>query len=297
MFEVIDSNKRKTFIIVVLFVVLLSGVVIAIGYFNNIEPYFMLPIALILSIFTSIGTYYFSDSIILSISGARPADQREHKVLHDELEGLCIAAGLSNIPKLYVIDDSAPNAFATGRNPENSVICVTTGLLDKLDKYELEAVLAHELAHIKNYDILLSTIATVLVGTVTLLADWFTRSIFYGRRRGDRSKGNPILLIIGLILIILAPIIGQLLKMSLSRNREFLADATAVEFTRNPQNLIDALTKLTDDREPLEAANKATANMYIVSPFKGREEASWLERLYSTHPPIQERVDALKNIH
>lgn len=296
MFEIIDKNKRKTFFIIFIFVALISAIIVSLGYINNADPYFMVPAAVVFSVAASIGTYYFSDSIVLGISGARLADEREHKLIKNELEALCISAGLSTIPKLYVIDDTAPNAFATGRNPENSVICVTTGLLDKLDKYEIEAVLAHELAHIKNYDILLATVVTVFVGTITLLSDWFTRNSLGSRRRSN-NKGNAILVIIGVILIILAPIIGQLMKMALSRNREYLADATAIEFTRNPKGLIDALTKISGDREPLEAANKATANLYIASPFKGEDKISWLDKLYATHPPIEERIRALQNIY
>lgn len=299
MFEVISKNKRITIIIVLMFIILLAGVIYAIGYYSNIDPYFMVPIALIFSIISSIGTYYYSDKIVLSISGARPATDNEYKYIQKNLEGLCLAAGLDTVPKLYVIDDSAPNAFATGRNPKNSVICLTTGLLEKLEMSEIEGVLAHELAHIKNYDILLSTVVTVLIGMITLLIDWFLRRGFYLRKRSRDGKGNIniIVAIIGLMLIIIAPIIAQLMRFALSRRRELLADATAVEFTRNPEGLINALLKISNDKEPLEAANKATANMYIVNPFKGEHKVSWLERLYSTHPPIEDRVKALRNIY
>lgn len=300
MFEVVDTNKRKTIIIVGMFIVFLFAIILAVGYVYHMDPYFLVPMAAILSLITSVGSYYYSDSIVLSISRAVPADEMEFGHVYDILKGVCIAAGISKVPKLYIIYDTAPNAFATGRNPEHSVICVTSGILEKLNDYEIEGVLAHELSHIKNYDILLGTVVTVLVGMATLLADWFTRGMFWGRRDrdDDRDRGsNPVLLIIGIILIILAPLIAQLMKLALSRNREYLADATAIEFTRNPQGLIDALTKISQDREPLEEANKATANLYIVNPLKGEEAASWLEKLYSTHPPIEERIAALKNIH
>jgi heat shock protein HtpX len=303
MFEMIDTNKRKTFIIVFLFVALLTAIIATIGYYSGVEPYVIVPLAVIISIVSSIGTYYFSDSIVLAISSARPADEREYKYLHDNLQGLCIAAGISTIPRLYIIDDTAPNAFATGRNPEHSVICVTTGLLQKLDTYELEGVLAHELAHIKNYDILLSTVVTVLVGIATLLSDWFLRGFFRSRRReSDRDSRNDggigaILALIGIVLLIISPFIAQLMKLALSRNREYLADATAIEFTRNPEGLANALIKISQDAEPLEAANKATANMYIVNPLKGEEFSGWLAGLYSTHPPIQDRVNEIRNIH
>lgn len=300
MFEVIDSNKRRTIVIVGLFLVFLFAVILAVGYVYQMDLYFLVPMAAILSVITSVGSYYYSDSIVLSISRAVPADDIQFRHVYDILQGVCIAAGISKVPRLYIIYDTAPNAFATGRNPEHSVICVTSGILDKLSDYELEGVLAHELAHIKNYDILLGTVVTVLVGMSTLLADWFTRGMFRGRRGRDNGRGrgsNPILLIIGIVLILLAPMIAQIMKLALSRNREYLADATAIEFTRNPQGLIDALSKISQDREPLEQANKATANLYIVNPLKGEEAASWLEKLYSTHPPIEERITALKNIH
>lgn len=297
MFEVINSNKRKTVFIVLLFVALLAAVIATIGYYNNVSPYFMVPVAIIISILMSIGTYYYSDSIVLKVSGARPADENEYKYLKDNLEGLCIAAGLKTVPKLYIIDDSAPNAFATGRNPENSIICVTSGLLEKLEMYEIEGVIAHELGHIRNYDILLSTIVTVMVGMIALLADWFLRSRLLGGDDDDDSAIGKILGVIGIVLIILSPFIAQLMQLALSRNREYLADATAIEFTRNPQGLINALIKISGDKEPLEVANKATANLYIANPFKERNEMTWLQRMFATHPPIEERVKALQNIH
>lgn len=298
MFEIIGKNKTITGFIVIMFVALVAAIIYAIGYISNIDMHFMVPIALIVSIVTSIGTYYYSDSIVLAVSGARPADDKEFKYIKDNLEGLCIAAGLKTIPRLYIIDDTAPNAFATGRNPENAIICLTTGLLDKLEMYELEGVIAHELGHIKNYDILLSTIVTVMVGMIALLADWFTRSMFWGGGDDeDSGGGNVILVVVGIILIILAPIIAQFMQFALSRNREYLADATAIEFTRNPNGLINALKKISDDREPLEAANKATANMYIINPFKEKDQMTWMQRMFSTHPPIQDRIRAIENIH
>lgn len=301
MFEVIDKNKRKTIFIVSFFVLLLSGVIWSIGYVNNIDMYLMVPVAFGISIFASIISYYNSDKIVLAVSGARRATEEEHKYIISNLEGLCIAAGLSNVPRLYIIDDSAPNAFATGRNPENSVICLTTGIIEKLDMYELEGVLAHELAHIKNYDILLSTIVTVMVGMIGLLSDFFLRSMGRSRRRSeDDNKGNglqAVFMLVGVLLLILAPIISRLMKLALSRNREYLADATAVEFTRNPEGLMHALAKISGDDEALEVANRATANLYIVSPLKGNQQVSWIDKLYATHPPIQDRIDALSNLY
>ncbi len=288
MFEVVDKNKRRTVVIVFFFFLLLAAVVYVFCEYFELGI-FSVPAAVIIAVVTSFGSYYYSDKIVLSISKARPADPEEDKMVKNSVEGLCLASGLP-VPRVYIIDDSAPNAFATGRNPDNAVVCVTTGLLEKLDSYELEAVLAHELAHIKNYDILLSTVVTIMVGIIALLADWFVRLGF--RSRGRRNNASTIIGILGLVLILFSPLIAQLMRFALSRNREYLADAMSVEFTRNPDALVRALTKLTEDREPLEAANKATANMYIVSPFKEK-----ISGLFSTHPPIEARVEAIKNIH
>ena len=213
------------------------------------------------------------------------------------LDSLVISAGLQEKPQLYVIEDAQPNAFATGRNPKHAVICVTTGLLEKLEYYELEGVLAHEMSHIKNYDILLSAVVSVMVGFVVILSDWFTRISFYGGRRGrDRdndNNGNAIVMLIGLIFLILAPIFGQLMQLAISRKREFLADATAVEFTRNPDGLISALEKISADPNELKVANKATENMYIANPFRNKKKSS---DLWSTHPSTEARIEALRNL-
>lgn len=200
-------------------------------------------------------------------------------------------------PKLYVIDDSQPNAFATGRDPEHSVICVTTGLLEKLEYYELEGVIGHELAHIANYDIRLSAVVTVMVGFVVMLSDIFTRSFFYRGRRSsnsDDSRGNAIFMLIGLVFLILAPIFGKLIQLSFSRRREFLADATSAKYTRNPDGLISALVKISADPNELKSANKSTAHMYIASPFKDKKIQK--SSIWSTHPSLDERVDALRNL-
>ena len=252
-------------------------------------------IAMIFAIVSTWGSYYYSDKIVLSLNKARPATKEENQKLVNILDALVVSSGLQYTPKLYIVEDSQPNAFATGRNPENAVICVTTGLLDKLSYYELEGVIAHEMAHIKNYDIRLSAVVSVMVGFVVILSDWFTRISFYGgsRRRDDDDNGNPILMFIGLIFLILAPIFGQLMQLALSRKREFLADATAIEFTRNPDGLISALLKISGDPNELKVANNATENMYIVNPFRGKKSSS---SLWSTHPSIEDRVEALRNI-
>ena len=209
-----------------------------------------------------------------------------------------VASGLEYRPRLYVVDDPQPNAFATGRNPQNAVICVTTGLLDKMEYYELEGVVAHELSHIKNYDIRLSAVVSVMVGFVVMLADFVSRILFWGgSNRDNDNKGNPILMLIGLICLILAPIFGQLMQLALSRRREFLADATAIEFTRNPDGLISALQKLDGDTHQLKTANKSTAHMYIVSPFKANsKEKKKKTNIWSTHPSIEDRIEALRNL-
>ena len=232
---------------------------------------------------------------------ARPATKEEDLKIVNILDSLMITSGLTVKPRLYVTEDSQPNAFATGRNPENAVICVTTGLLEKLDYYELEGVIAHELSHIKNYDIRLSCIVSVMVGFIVMLSDIFSRALFWGGLKRDRdndNKGNGILMLIGLIFLILSPIFGSLMQLALSRKREFLADSTAIEFTRNPDGLISALQKLDTDENQLETANSATANMYIVNPFKkntkeGKRKSS---SLWSTHPSIEDRIEALKNL-
>jgi len=228
---------------------------------------------------------------------ARPADGIEHRQVSNALEGVCIAAGIKT-PKLYVMDDPSPNAFATGRNPNHAVVCVTTGLLQKLDYYQLEGVLAHEVAHIKNYDILLSTIASVMIGVVIMISDIWSRSFWYrGSRRSDNEKGgaNAIIMLIGLVFIILAPIAGQIMKFALSRNREYLADATAVEFTRNPEGLATALEVIGGISQPVRRASSATASMYISDPIKAAN-GKRTSNLFSTHPPIEKRVEAIRNL-
>ncbi|MBR6688545.1 MAG: M48 family metallopeptidase [Clostridia bacterium] len=248
-----------------------------------------IPIAVVGAVVPAIISYNNCDKIVLSLNGARPATREQDLLLSNLLDNMCIASGLPR-PKLYVINDASPNAFATGRNPENAVICVTTGLLEKLDKYELEGVIAHELSHIKNYDILLSTIVSIFVGFVVILSDWFTRWSF--RRSSNSDNKNPIFVIIGILFLILSPIFATLMKLAISRKREFLADASAVEMTRNPDGLISALQKIALDPDPLEVANKSTAHMYISNPFKDKASD-----LFSTHPSTEKRIEALRHIN
>lgn len=294
MFEDIKKNKMKSWFIVLLFLVFISLIVYYICMALDLGP-ISIVIAMIFSIVSTWGSYYYSDKIVLTLNKARPATKEENLKLVNILDALVVSSGLPCTPKLYIVEDKQPNAFATGRNPQNAVICVTTGLLDKLEYYELEGVIAHEMAHIKNYDIRLSAVVSVMVGFVVMLSDWFTRIAFWGgsRDRDNDSNGNAILMLIGLVFLILSPIFGKLMQLSISRKREFLADATAIEFTRNPDGLISALEKISGDPNQLKTANKSTENMYIVNPFRGKKSSS---SLWSTHPSIEDRVEALKNL-
>lgn len=296
MFEDIKKNKIKSWFIVLLFLAFIAVIVYYICMALDLGKLSII-IAMIFAIVSTWGSYYYSDKIVLKLNNARHATREEDLKLVNILDSLVISAGLQEKPQLYVIEDAQPNAFATGRNPKHAVICVTTGLLEKLDYYELEGVLAHEMSHIKNYDILLSAVVSVMVGFVVILSDWFTRISFYGGRRGrdgdNDNNGNAIVMLIGLIFLILAPIFGQLMQLAISRKREFLADATAIEFTRNPDGLISALEKISADPNELKVANKATENMYIANPFRNKKKSS---DLWSTHPSTEARIEALRNL-
>ena len=296
MFEDIKKNKIKSWFIVLLFLAFIAVIVYYICMALDLGELSII-IAMIFAIVSTWGSYYYSDKIVLKLNNARPATREEDLKLVNILDSLVISAGLPEKPQLYVIEDAQPNAFATGRNPKHAVICVTTGLLEKLDYYELEGVLAHEMSHIKNYDILLSAVVSVMVGFVVILSDWFTRISFYGGRRGrdgdNDNNGNAIIMLIGLIFLILAPIFGQLMQLAISRKREFLADATAIEFTRNPDGLISALEKISADPNELKVANKATENMYIANPVRNKKKSS---DLWSTHPSTEARIEALRNL-
>lgn len=293
MFQDIKKNKIKSGLIISLFLIMITLILYYICMYFDLG-YISIIIALTFAILSTFGSYYFSDKIILSLNNARPATEEENRQLVNILDGLIVSAGLKYKPKLYIIDDNQLNAFATGRNPEHAVICVTSALLNKLSYYELEGVVAHELSHIKNYDILLSSIVTVMVGFVVILSDFFSRVFIRRHDDDDDNKGNPILMVIGLICLILAPLFGKLMQLAISRKREYLADATAVEFTRNPDGLISALEKISGDTNELKYANTATENMYIANPFKDKKKS--MSNLFSTHPPIEDRIEALRNI-
>ena len=291
MFEDIKKNKIKTGAIISIFILIITFITYYICMAFDLG-YMSILIALIFSVGSAYISYYNCDKIVLSINKARPATEEEFKKLNNILDSLMISSGLEFRPKLYVIEDAQPNAFATGRDPEHSVICVTTALLDRLDYYELEGVLAHELSHIANYDIRLSAIVTVMVGVIVMLSDMFTRTfIYHDRDRDSDNKGNGIIMLIGLICLIISPIFAKLLQLAVSRRREYLADATAVQFTRNPEGLISALIKISEDPNELRTASKSTAHMYISNPFRNKRT-----NLFSTHPAIEDRIEALKNI-
>lgn len=268
-------------------------------YYNNPSIFIF---AVIFSVVMNITSYWFSDKIALSISGAKKIEMKDNPELWRIVENLAITAGLP-MPTVHIINDPAPNAFATGRNKEHAAIAVTTGLLERLDRAELEGVLAHEFAHIGNRDILLMSVVAVLVGLIQIMADFIIRISFH--RGGDRDGKNGILLIIGFVLMIFSPIIATIIQLAVSRRREFLADATGALITRYPEGLANALTKISNYHQPLARANKGTAHMFIATPFGGdankdgipdkEQKVSWLTRIFSTHPPIQDRINALLN--
>jgi len=293
----ISSNKRKTWLLIFSFliVIILLGWVFEHAY-NNPG---ILVFAVIFSIASALFSYFFSDRITLAISRAQPIDRQTNQELYRVVENLAIASGLPT-PRIYIIEDAAPNAFATGRDPKHAVVCVTSGLLALMNKTELEGVIAHELSHVGNYDIRLSTIVVVLVGLVTLLADWFLRfSFFGGRRRSSDSEGGQIqaiFMIVGIVLAILSPVIATIIQLAVSRKREYLADASGALLTRYPEGLASALEKLRDYQRPLAEANKATAHLYIVNPLKdsGGQTTGFLANLFNTHPPLEDRIKRLR---
>lgn len=303
----ISSNKRKTALFITFFLVL----IIALGFLfaKTANQPLLLPLAVGFSVLMSLISYYYSDRIVLGMSHAQEISEKDDPELYRAVENLAIAAGLPT-PKVYLIPDSAMNAFATGRDPKHSSLAITQGLRSKLTKQELEGVMAHELSHVGNYDIRLSTMIVVLVGVVTLLSDWMFRASFFGRRRSN-DQGGGVILLIGLVLALLSPIAATLIQLAISRKREYLADASGALLTRYPQGLAQALEKIAQDKEPLEVANKATAHLYFVNPFhlqvgpdalrrRGSDSfahRSWFASLFDTHPPIAERIKRLEQMN
>ncbi len=290
-----DKNVRLTWVYLIGFLVFVIGI----GWvFSQVmgNPGILYG-AIIFAVGMNFVSYWWSDKIVLKMSGAKEVTHENAREVYRLVENLCITAGLP-VPKIYIINDSAPNAFATGRDAEHGVIALTTGIIEKLEKRELEGVIAHELSHIGNRDILLGTVVTVLVGFVALLSDWFLRWSIFGNRGGDSddNKSKLIFTVIALVLAILAPIVAMLMQMAISRKREYLADADGALLTRFPEGLASALEKISNDPDVLEVANKATAHMYISNPLKGKKGKGFVAKMFMTHPPIQERIAKLRGM-
>ncbi len=297
MYKQITANKRKSILLIVLFVIFVIFLGWLFGQFTG-DNYGALSTALIISLIMATTSYYGGDKVALWTAGAKgPIKKEDDPYVYRLVENLCITAGLP-MPKIYLIPDPAPNAFATGRDPKHASIALTTGLVEKLENEELEGVIAHELSHIKNYDIRLMMIVIVLVGIVALMSDWLLRFRFFGGRRDDRGGGGQIgtiLLLAGIVLAILSPLIAKLIQLAVSRKREFLADADGALLTRYPEGLARALEKIAAYKEPLRRANDATAHLYISNPF-GERTKKFFHKLFSTHPPIEERIKALREM-
>ncbi len=294
MYDQITSNKLRSTALIVVFVLLVALIGYVFGQATD-WGYLGLVLALVVAFVMSWGSYWFSDRIVLSLSHARPVDRDIEPYLVNTIEGLAIAGGIP-VPRAYVIDDPAPNAFATGRNPEHAAIAVTSGLVQMMNRQELEGVIAHELSHIKNYDTLLQTLAAVLAGSVTLISEWMLRSFWWGggrRRNNDAGQLGVILMIAAIVLAILAPIAAVLIQMAISRKREYLADASSAMLTRYPPGLAGALRKIGADANQLRVANKATESLYIVNPLKA-QRAGGMNALFNTHPPLEDRIARLE---
>jgi heat shock protein HtpX len=285
----VSANRYKTWAYLLVYVILLLAVGAAASYYFDSPLIFIF--AAVISIVQGIASYRYSDSIALTVSGAQPLDPERYREVYRLVENLSITAGLP-MPRLYLLNDTALNAFATGRDPQHAALALTQGLIERLDRNELEGVIAHELSHIGNEDIRLMSMVMVMAGLIALLSDWMLRSWFFGSRRRDdnHGSGSPYLLVIMLALSVLAPIAATLIQLAISRKREYMADANGVLLTRYPEGLVGALEKIGADREPLEVANRATAHMYINNPLRG----GFFTEIFSTHPPIEKRIEALK---
>ena len=292
-----SGNKRKSTLLMLAFFMLVVALGWVIGMVYGAGYYGLAVAALIAAVMTLIA-FFSGDRVILALSRAKQVSKESHPQLFNVVEEMKIAAGLTRMPRIYVIDDTAPNAFATGKDPDHASVAVTRGLLEKLNREELQGVIGHEMSHVKNYDIRFAMIAGILLGVVVLISDYFVRSMFYtgGRRRSSRQKGGGggLLVLLALVFAIVAPIFAKLLQMAISRKREFLADASSVELTRNPHGLANALRKIASDREPLEVANRATQHLYIINPVKSFGMKS--RSLFSTHPPTEARIRILESM-
>ena len=312
MYEQIAKNKRRTFLLLFFFVALIATAALAFNFLLGFGAIGVV-VAIVFAIAMAWGSYFYSDRVALAASRAKPAEGPEYQRYHNLVEGLCIAAGLPK-PRLYVVDDPAPNAFATGRNPKHAALAVTTGLLETMNRVELEGVIAHELSHVKNYDILVTTVAVTAVGAIALLSDLGLRFMWFGGRGDRRDSADSgglgiILVILAFALLILAPFIALLMQFAVSRRRELLADASGVQLTRYPPGLIAALEKLKNDKAVVHHATRATAQMWIESPLErgagdedgdgageSSKKGSWLNRAFDTHPPLDERIQILKEM-
>lgn len=291
-YSAISSNRTKTWVIMVFFVLTVTTLVYvfskALGY-----GYSLAGIALIFAAFTSIGSFYFSDKLVLATTGAREIKKNDYPKYYNTVENLCIATGIP-LPKIYIVNDPSPNAFATGRDPKHAVVCATTGLLAMMNDSELEGVIAHELSHIRNYDIRLMAVVAILVGFVAILSDLFIRATFFSDR--DSNRGNAVFLILAIVFAILSPIAATLIQLAVSRKREFLADASGVLVTRYPAGLASALEKLAKDHTPPKTASNATAHLYIENPFDNKKVKNFFTGLFNTHPPLEERIKILRSM-
>mgnify|MGYP000022828772 CR=1 FL=1 len=285
-----ESNTRKTWLLIFLFLIF----VIAAGYLFSylLDSYFILVLAVLLSITMSFSSYWYSDRIVLKMNKAQEVEKDDYPELYRVVENLCITSGLPQ-PDVYILKSKQPNAFATGRDPEHAVVVATTGLLDKLEREELEGVIAHELSHIGNRDILLQTAVVVLVGIVALLSRLFLRISFFS----DNNKGGTILMLLGIGAAILAPIAASVIRLAISRKREFLADADGALLTRYPEGLASALEKISQDQHEMKEARNSTAHLFINNPFKGKKKKSFFTRLFMTHPPVEERIKKLRDMN
>lgn len=289
-YQQISSNQLKTWFIMAIFVALFSGLFYLIGWYMGDSQFFLI-LGLLISFGSAFFSYFYSDKVVLMTVQAKPATREEHFDFYTVTENLVIAAGIP-MPRLYVIQDDAPNAFATGRNPKHGVVCATTGLLTRLDRGELEGVIAHELAHIKNYDILVMSIVSVLVGTIALVTEWVLRSMWWGG--GKRENKNPILLVVLILALVLSPIAATLIQFAVSRRREYLADASGALLTRNPEGLASALEKISRYSQGVHSATTSTAHLFISNPLPREKAVNWLQNLFSTHPPVEERIKLLR---
>jgi len=287
-YQQVNSNRWRSGFIIAFFIIFIITVGYLLSYSFNSQ--YFLPIAIAYSGISAFSSYFFGDKIVLALNKAIPANRKEYFDFYTVTENLSQVAKIP-VPRIYVIETEAMNAFATGRNPQNAVICTTTGLLNKLNRTELEGVIAHELSHVKNYDILLMTVVSVLIGTLSILINLTSRRMFFGGGDDrDRDNSSGIFAVIGIIMIIFAPLIAQLIQLAISRRREYFADASSVSFTRQPSGLINALKKISADSTPFKEASTATASLYISNPFRGKKLAS----MFSTHPPVEDRISALQ---